>query len=198
MQQPAIATTLLFCLNLVITASAAEPQDRFLGKTIDQWAGELDSQSPSARHLAAWSLAQIGPDAEASLKEALTHDDPTVRYWAVMGLGKGAAAEPLDSSRSQNLLLKLVPLLGDNSAAVRIAAAAANFRKNRSQAALQRLTDALSDPQEAVRIQAIDSLERLAPLPPFVYDDIEKATADSSQYVQRISSRLLETLAQER
>ena len=198
MQQLAIATTLLLCTMLAVAASAAEPTDKFLGKTIDQWAGEIESQSPAARHLAAWSLAQIGPNAEASLNAALRHDDPTVRYWGVVGLGTIAATEPLDSSRLQTLIVKLVALLGDKSAVVRIAAAETNFRINRSPVALRLLTDALSDPQEAVRIQAIDSLERLAPLPPFVHGDIEKATADSSQYVQRISSRLLKTLAQER
>lgn len=194
MQRPAIAFALLVWLGLALASAAAEPRENFLGKTAGQWAGELKSDVAAERHLAAWSLAQMGPAAEDSLTAALAHDDPTVRFWAVAGLARIATADPPDPPRVRQTVDRLAPRLKDRSPAVRIAAAETLIRLDRHDAGLEVLTASLADPQEAVRIQTIDSLEKLGPLALPAKAEIEKATGDNSEYVKRISSRLLKTL----
>jgi HEAT repeat protein len=165
---------------------AAEPAGDFLGKSQAQWVADLKSESASQRHLAAWALAQPPHAAAATLLEATAHDDPVVRYWAALGLARRPAAASAD---------QFVKLLQDPSPAVRIVAAEACARRGNSSDALEALSTSLADPQEAVRVQAISSLERLGPKSAPLKPQIEKATGDASEYVKRISTRLLARLA---
>ena len=193
MRRSAIAIGLVATIGLLVAgagATAAEPTDAFLGKTQEQWGADLKSESASQRQLAAWALAQMPGVSLHSLLAAAAHDDPVVRFWATQGIARIPDA---DSER------QFMKLLQDRSPAVRIAAADAIIRLGRSEdgvdAGLHTLSTSLSDPQDAVRIQAISSLERLGAKAAPLKEQIEKATADSSEYVQRISARLLAKLA---
>ncbi len=170
----------------VAGVNAAESADAFLGRSQAQWLADLKSQSASQRQLAAWALAQSPQVAAASLLEATAHDDPVVRYWAALGL----AQRPATASANQ-----FVKLLQDPSPAVRVVAAEACARGGNSSDALAVLSKSLADPQDAVRVQAISSLERLGPNAAPLKEQIEKATGDPSEYVKRISTRLLARLA---
>lgn len=181
----AMTATIATMLWATSIAAAADGEP-FLGKSAAAWAGELKSESAAARHLAVWALAQKGPAAERELAAALAHDDPTVRYWAVRGLARIGGTERAEA---------LSTLLKDRSQAVRVAAAEACVRLGRRELGLAVLIEGLSDPQEAVRVQAIDSLEKLGPLASPARAEIEKATGDQSEYVKRISTRMLAQMA---
>jgi HEAT repeat protein len=178
---------------LAPAALADESAEKFLGRSAAQYASELKSASAAARHLAAWSLAQMGSTAEGALAAALADDDPAVRYWAVCGLSRIALASPADAPARQKIAAALAPLLEDKSAAPKLAAAETLARLGGREAALGVLVQALSDPQEAVRIAAIDSLARLGPLAAPAKQQIAAAASDESEYVKRISARWLAT-----
>ncbi|HUE71441.1 MAG TPA: HEAT repeat domain-containing protein [Pirellulaceae bacterium] len=169
-------------------AIAAEPADVFLGKSPDQWLADLKSESASQRHLAAWALAQSPPSPVNPLFDAAFYEDAVVRYWAAVGItriGELVGREKWISS-------PLGRLLEDKSTTVRLAAAEGLARLWNDPNAYAVLMEALANPQEAVRIQAISSLERLGSKAAPLKDHIAKATAnDTSEYVKRISTRLL-------
>ena len=173
-------------------ALADESAEKFLGRSAAQYASELKSASAATRHLAAWSLAQMGSTAEGALAAALAHDDPAVRYWAACGLSRIALASPADAPARQ-IAAALTPLLKDPAAAPKLAAAETLARLGGRDAALPVLVQALADPQEAVRIAAIDSLARLGPLAAPAKQQIAAAASDESEYVKRISARWLAT-----
>jgi HEAT repeat protein len=169
-------------------ALAAEPAGEFLGKSHEQWVAELKSESASQRHLAAWALAQSLPTLADPLFVAAQHGDPVVRYWGTVGIIRTAERDGFTKEFS----VALASLFKDKSPAVRLAAAEGVARLGDDPAAIGALIEALADPQEAVRIQAIGSLERLGAKCAPLKEPIEKATSgDTSEYVQRISTRLL-------
>jgi len=180
-----------FVAWLSLTAAAAAQPPAFLGRSASQYELELKSGLPQTRHLAAWSLAQMGSPARDALNAALAHDDPTVRYWAVHGLSRIALSSPVDAPLRQSLAAALAPLLDDKSAAPRLAAAETLARLGRREEALPVLVQALADPQEATRIAAIESLARLGPLAAPAKQQIAAATSDPSEYVKRIAARWL-------
>ena len=175
---------LLASCCLSSAALGAEPAAQILGESAQHWQGELSSPSPPRRHLAAWALSQLAAADDQSLAAALGHRDPVVRYWAVQGMLRQAAVQNAD---------QLLPLLSDESRSVRVAAAEGCVRVGRDEG-LKVLAECLSDPQEAVRIQAITSLERLGPQAAPLKVSIANGTSDSSEYVKRISTRLLKNL----
>lgn len=183
--------SILACWSLTAAAFAQQPANHFLGRSVAQYQADLASNSAAARHLAAWSLAQIGAPAQDALAAAMAHDDPTVRYWAACGLSRIALASPADSPARQKLAALLAPLLKDTAAAPKLAAAETLVRLGQRDAALPILVQALADPQEATRIAAIDGLSRLGPLAAPARKQIAAATSDTSEYVKRISTRWL-------
>jgi HEAT repeats len=193
-----------FAAALVIaTPVATAVEDTFLGRSADQWSELLTSSSGQKRIHAAWAMAQLagrfagGPSDQvhfAELVKLVSDDDATVRYWGVIGLtaygqrlGKGDGGQAA-------VVNTLEPLLGDEAAAPRLAAAAALGTFGHTEKALQTLVAALNDPQESVRIQAVAALEKLGPAAKSAEDVLRKATSDSSEYVKRISERALSRL----
>jgi HEAT repeat protein len=185
MTRTAIAIVVIGFMWLEPCTIAADPAKSLLGKSAEQWQADLQSLSASQRHLAAWALAQMPNVAFDSLLNAIQHDDPVVRYWAVQGIARRPAADAAD---------QVAALLADKSPSVRVAAAEACMRLDRAEGGLQVLAQCLIDPQDAVRIQAIASLERLGPKAAPLKAQIEQATGDTSEYVKRISTRLLTKL----
>ena len=162
-----------------VTASARG--DDILGKSIDQWQELLQSASATQRHQAAWSLAHAPASTETSdaLQVTLAHEDPVVRYWCVQGVARTKAIE----------LLR--PMLRDDSASVRLAAAEGLVRCGETDAGVKALVSGLLDADEFVRLQAIQSLERLGLLAARARPAIYQATDDANEYVKRIAVRMV-------
>jgi arylsulfatase A-like enzyme len=102
-----------------------------------------------------------------------------IRYWGALGcvmLGKAAAPAADALSR----------LLEDPSGSVRVAAAEALCRCGRIREGLAALEDCLLRHDNArVRLQAADALDSLGPAAARVLPALEKAAADSDDYVRR-------------
>jgi HEAT repeat protein len=130
-----------------------------------------------------------------SLYDAASHDDPVVRHWAAVGLLHISQTVGLSFDVRKSLYHKFLWMLDDKSPAVRLVAAEGLYKPFGHPDGFAVLIEALADPQEAVRIQAISSLERFGPTAAPLKEHIAKATAnDSSEYVKRISARLLARL----
>jgi hypothetical protein len=169
-----------------------------LGRSLAEWKQSLDSKNDGQRIEAAWAIAQMAskksPAADrlavlAALKELTTDRDPSVRYWGALGLSQyGQQLASADESR-RAIDDALLPLLKDQAAAPRLAAAEALCTLGKADVALPVLVAGMSDPIEAVRIQAATSLETLGPTARPAQSVLEKAKTDSSEYVKNIAAR---------
>jgi hypothetical protein len=202
----ALAAEILFgvlCLLGAAQVSADEP--RFLGRTRKDWVGELDASAGRRRRThAAWALAQMaereaGPtDTMVWLNELflLCEDESaSVRYWGQLGVQRFVGELPPNHPARASTIKLLNDAAADSSQAARIVAAQTLAQLGHADQALEVLVDALQNPQESVRIQAIAALEQLGPAARPAIDSIRAATSDSSEYVKRISTRALESLA---
>jgi HEAT repeat protein len=185
------------------TARADEP--RFLGRTRKEWVSELEASAGRRRRShAAWALAQMA-DREAGptgtmvwLNELflLCEDESsTVRYWGQLGVQNFALKLPPNHPARASTIKLLMDAATDSSLAARIVAAKTLAQMGHADQGLEVLVDALQDPQESVRIQAIAALEKLGPTARPAEAALRVATSDPSEYVKRIATRALETLA---
>jgi HEAT repeat protein len=171
-------------LALLLALALATPSAKgaeVLGKSIEKWTEQLHSKSATQRHQAAWALAHApaSPEASSVLQAELAHEDPVVRYWCVQGVARTKAIEMLR------------PMLRDDSASVRLAAAEGLVRCGQTDAGVEALAAGLSHPDEFVRLQAIQSLERLGLLAARARPAIRQATDDANEYVKRIAVRMV-------
>ena len=194
-----------FCIAaaMVLLPCAAIAQEKFLGRTAEQWSQALTTTTGQQRVHAAWALAQMAGRASgdasdhvqfAELVKLISDGDPSVRYWGALGLAAFAEHLPQGDGGRAGAIGALVPLLDDKSPAPRIAAASALGQLGQSDRALRVLVAAMNDPQEATRIQAVAALEKLGPAARPAEATLRAARADSSEYVKRISTRALEKL----
>jgi HEAT repeat protein len=190
-------------LALVVSPVVAGAQEKFLGRTADEWSAELTAAKSQRRVHAAWALAQLagrsddGPlDHEqfAELVKLISDGDPSIRYWGVVGLAAIAQRQEKGDGGRSAVANALLPLLEDKSPAPRIAAAEAMGHLGQADRALPVLVAAMNDPQESVRIQAVAALEKLGAAARPADSTLRAATSDSSEYVKRISIRALERL----
>jgi HEAT repeat protein len=163
----------------------------------------LNSSTQTERTYAAWAIGQIATERAGSPNDQvyfaelvkLIHDnDPTVRYWGVLGLAGYANKLPAKDGGKTAVANAVAPLLEDKAAAPRIAAAQTLGMIGQPDKALPVLVAAMSDPQDSVRIQAATALEKLGNSARPAIATLEKGTADSSEYVKRISERSLQSL----
>jgi HEAT repeat protein len=177
--------------------------DDFLGRSVEHWSEMLNSSQQTERNYAAWALGQIATERAGSPNDQLyfaeivklIHDnDPTVRYWGVLGLAGYANKLPAKDGGRTAVANAVAPLLEDKVAAPRIAAAQTIGLVGQPDKALPVLVAAMSDPQDSVRIQAATALEKLGDAARPAIATLEKGMADSSEYVKRISERSLQSL----
>ena len=88
-----IAATAFVVFSFTIVGSTqicaeTNPTKVLAGKTIAQYTKELKNENRVVRLRAARSLTAMGSAAGTTLTEALSHDDPAVRYVAAVGLGR--------------------------------------------------------------------------------------------------------------
>jgi hypothetical protein len=188
----------LLSVWLLIVGSAAlaakESEREFLGRTSEQWLARLQSQQPQEQIEAAWALAQLAPHDPQLAVKLLGSEDSTARYWGLQGLQRAVRDGSQLESVQKIAHDAVLPLLADESPAVRIAAAETLGLMGEPGRALPVLVEAMSHPQDAVRIQAVAALEKLGPAARPAEKALQDATSDSSEYVKRISTRAQQRL----
>ena len=119
--------------------------------------------------------------------EALKDQDGPVRYWAVIGIENLG-----ENERARKVFL---PLLADPSPSVRCAAAKALCLWGEEKQALPVLVKTLkSEVQGSARHHAAVALEAIGEKARPALADIQAATQDEYDYVQRVSSRIVKKL----
>lgn len=156
-------------------------EEEFLGRNTAQWTAALSADDQLDRLAAAKALGVL--KATQPLNDALKHDDPVVRYWAAIELGRGGQLDDLTN-------LKIA--LEDSTPYVRAAAAEAFCHLGQPEVGVPVLVESLQHPLDAVRLAAISSLESIGPQASAAREAIDKATGDSHGYVVRIAERLSE------
>jgi HEAT repeat protein len=183
----AILIALLACSS----ATAQEPRT-FLGKDLAHWCQQLQSEDPQDRHAAAWAFSQIGQPAFQELIQALRHDDPVVRYWAVHWVAKQNV-----NRETKSVLPYIRKALTDPAPAVRIEAASNLAQQGRIDETLPVHIAALDDPQESAAIQAAAALAALGKRAAPARSKLQQAEKNGGEYVKRLAARALANLDQE-
>ena len=188
------------CLSLTATQSSLPADDTFLGRSPKQWQEAFASATGGDRHHAAWAIATLSgqssnsESALASLGTLARDSDASVRYWGATGLSRLSQKTGLDQTSRTAALKALPPLLADEAAAPRIAAAGAMGQLGEAEKALPVLLAAMKDAQDSARIQAAMALESLGERARPAQATLREGTRDSSEYVKRISERSLTRL----
>jgi HEAT repeat protein len=122
------------------------------------------------------------------LTAALSHAHPAVRWWAATGLG--------NARRNQVDREALIPLLADDSAGVRVAAAQAVCRLGDTDTGLPILQQELVNENYAVGMYAIRGLEMLGEAARPARPSVEAALENPYELTRRIARRFAGTLAE--
>ncbi|MDF1813001.1 MAG: sulfatase-like hydrolase/transferase [Verrucomicrobiales bacterium] len=134
------------------------------------------------------TLASKGTEAIPDLTDALTHEDPAIRYWGATGLGNFAK----DATSASGNLEKL---LEDPSPAVRIAAGRALCRMGQTEPALALLADELSGDLQWARLEAAIALDYLDEAARPVLPQLKGALQDQpNKYIIRVANRAVNDL----
>jgi N-sulfoglucosamine sulfohydrolase len=111
-------------------------------------------QYPLERILAAADLVGTGPPSVPKQTEMLSDPDPTVRFWAAVGLtAQGSAARPAREALRQ--------ALEDDQPSVRATAAQALCEAGECERSLQVLVEQLRSDQEYISLRAANALQHL-------------------------------------
>jgi hypothetical protein len=165
----------------------------FLGKGLPAWEKQLQSRDAKDRHEAAWAIAQLEGKASEELRAARQHEDPVVRYWAILGLGRSVLKS--DSAEQKQIVAdQLKQSLTDKAAAPRIAAAAQLARLGHVEEALPVLVAALEDPQDSAGQQAAAALVALGKQAAPARAKLEVAAKTGGEYVKRLATKALAQL----
>ncbi|MHC4242539.1 MAG: HEAT repeat domain-containing protein [Planctomycetota bacterium] len=133
-------------------------------------------------------FSEQGNSAIPELINAMQDKRPSVRWWAVIGLGNMNS----DAEAAKTVLQKA---LQDNSASVRIAAARAFCRIGRSRQAMKLLVEELQNKDnKIVRHYAALELEDLGDKAGEFIEEIRTARNDSYDGVKRVTTRIVSTL----
>jgi len=180
-------------LLLLLSKSATAQWPSYLGKGLPTWEKNLQSRDAQERHLAAWALSQMGAKATEELRAARHHEDPVVRYWAILGIARSLAKT--ESPEDRKIMIDdLTQSLTDKAAAPRIAAADQLARLGRVEEALPVLIDGLEDPQESAGVQAAAALVALGKQAAPARAKLEVAAEKGGEYVKRLSTKALAQL----
>lgn len=184
---------ILLVAAIVLMAPAVGPAQEHLGKTLAQWQADLDSAAQIDRLLAIRSIGEmaIGQQAGATeaVLESLGHEDGSVRFWAAVAT---IHLPELDAD-AQALLNKA---LGDQVPEVRIQAARALIGTTAEPEALGILAELLSHRNRGVRLQAAHAADAIKDKAAPLVKELQAATNDEFDYVQRVARHALWTLKQ--
>jgi hypothetical protein len=131
------------------------------GRSLAEWAGQLDSENEIVRARAAKTLPQFGKAADADLQTALNDTSPAVQYWAACGFGLIGGASP----EAIALLEKLEAKESEQPAVAMAAAYALCQISNQAdiQPHLDILLEQVQIPDRAIACSAADLLMKLGP-----------------------------------
>lgn len=178
---------------LVLMTPAVGPAQEHLGKTLAEWRADLDSAEQIDRLLAARAIGEmaIGQQAGATeaILESLGHEDSSVRFWAAVAT---IHLPPLDAD-AQALLKKA---LGDPVPEVRVQAARALVGTPAEPEALRTLAGLISHRNRGVRLQAVHAADAIEDKAAPLVEELQAATEDEFDYVQRVARHALWTLEQ--
>jgi arylsulfatase A-like enzyme len=127
------------------------------------------------------------------LAERLDHDDPSIRFWAAMGLAIGHA-------HASDYVDQLLQQTDDPSGVVRVAVAEALYVLDQQAEAFEIIEEALQNPDEHVKLRALNLLEaieldsmpaKLSSQVQSLFDEYE-GTQGTGNYIFRASEKLLE------
>ncbi|MDE0109883.1 MAG: HEAT repeat domain-containing protein [Bryobacterales bacterium] len=184
---------IVLVVALVLMAPAVGPAQEHLGKTLDQWRADLDSAEQIDRLLAARAIGEmaIGQQAGATeaILESLGHEDGSVRFWAAV------ATIHLPALDADALAL-LKEALADPVPEVRVQAARALVGTPAEPEALRTLAELLSHRNRGVRLQAVHAADAIKDKAAPLVKELQAATEDEFDYVQRVARHALWTLEQ--
>lgn len=142
---------------LLLTPAVADDGATIAGRTIEDYASQIDDEDRVVRLRAVKSLGAFGAAAGESLNKALGSDDKAVQYTAAVALGR-IGGKPLDSAK-----VRLKEISNDkDSLAVRLAAAFALCRAGELEKNLPTLAGALTYPERGMVCCAAELLGMLA------------------------------------
>lgn len=119
--------------------------------------------------------------------QALSHPHPAMRWWGASRLGLSGNIRQVKALR---------PLLADDDAGVRVAAALACCRLQSAPTDIKRLAEAVTSPNYAVGLHAIRALELLGPqVSGSARQTIEAARQSPYEFTRRIATRYATALA---
>lgn len=140
------------------TQSACESPRAIAGRSMAEYAAEIDDPDRVVRLRAIKSLGAFGAAAGAVLRDALDHKDAAMRYTAAVHLGQ-IGGEPLQLADE-----RLIELASeDRWHAVRMAASYALCESGKVSAHLQLLVDSLGYGERGMACSAAELIGRLGP-----------------------------------
>ncbi len=171
------------CTVVLFATSASaqqQPPRQIAGRTLQQWAKDLDNSNEIVQARAAKMLGLFGPQAVPVLKQCLDHSSEAVRYWACSYLGD------LAPRGDQALVERLNQLKNDaEHPACAMAAAYALCRIEGPQGHIELLIQRLDHGEPGMAISACDFLGRLGPQAKAAVPALERAARTFYDKVRR-------------
>lgn len=150
-------------------------QEHVAGRLLEGWVKDLDSKNETRRLRAARTIGICGEAAIRPLTKMLTHEDPSVRYWAASHLGDlgEKAKEAIDS---------LIANRSHPSFGVRMASAYALARVQGPKGNLGVLIEGLKSGERGAACCAADFIGRIGPPAKDALPELEKAFHNHEDY----------------
>lgn len=152
------------------------------GKELTTWLDQLNQGTPLQRLKAIQSLAACGPEAALVLVFALRDPDPSVVYWAAVGLGALGEKE---------MHTDIEALLGHDSPTVRLGAGRALAMLGAGEAAIPALIPLCSHEDPSVRLLAVQVFEAMGPTSVPVRLALQRAAEDANGDVAKVARHVL-------
>ncbi len=146
----------LLILALTAMRCPADAPTTIAGRTIADYATQLEDPDRVVRLRAIRSLGAFGPDASDAIRTALDHDDAAMRYIAAVQLGR-IGGKPLELAEDR--LLELTT--DERSQAVQMAASYALCEAGKAEQHLPRLIESLSYPERGMACSAAELIGML-------------------------------------
>jgi len=158
------------------------------GKSLAEWINDLNGDDPLARVWAAMIIAMADPEPTALLFDMTGDHDPSVAYWAAVGIGRnGASAQKADADSTLRVD-HLSALLRHENATVRLGAARGLAALRRGDLAVPIAIAMLQEKHFAHRLLAVQVLEDVGTGHPGVEESLKSALNDKDKYIVRVAN----------
>lgn len=154
------------------------------GRTLNQWVEDLNGGDPLRRVRAIATIGLMGAPAVPVLLAALDDAEPSIVYWAAVGLGHART----DTS---SIIGRLSETLQHDSPTARLGAAHALCELGKPELTPPVVLQAMQHPHFAIRLLAVQILEGMDPKSAEVMQALNAALEDSNEYVPRIARHAL-------